>query len=303
MQLRRIDCAGQAVLIAALLILAAWQWPVAAVWQGHALQGKDVATVPSDVTGYVALLASMSWISLSYRASTPPCMSLANHVTRDVRCRKPCCGQHCWSWQSTWRSTRSSCWPLNQWQSPRRPLRSLFWQQPTLAARKANSCCDSLLFLAVLSSVFSMLMRARAFMRRWPAMELCQDSRFHQRCASRGHHSARRLEYRGRVVQYLGTIDQLLRHDAVACSALAVASIWRITRLNLWMVLTKRKRQLPGGSIWLPSFHILGPIAMLAGVLADGQKRDQFWAMCITFAIGAVIYSVWKMSSSKRSIR
>ena len=53
-------------LIAALFVLAAAQWNAPAVWQGHALEGRDTAILPSDAWGYVALLASMSWISLSY---------------------------------------------------------------------------------------------------------------------------------------------------------------------------------------------------------------------------------------------
>ena len=123
------------------------------------------------------------------------------------------------------------------------------------------------------------------------------------------------------AVLWFSTLEQLISYLGMtlsACSALAVASIWRLNRVGQ-LENAEQPDVSPTGASALrvgtgdsalrlteqvaAALYIAGTIAMLVGVLADGQKRDQFWAMCITFALGAVIYILWKISTSARPIR
>lgn len=304
-------------LIAALFVLAAWQWNASESWQGHALEGRETAILPANAWGYVALLASMSWISLSYTG-----FNAAIYVAGESR-------------QAQRTVPQAMLWATLLVMVIYVVLNAIFvlaadsvavLKAPTTVAILAAANIGGhagqqllrfIVVLAVLSSVFSMLMagpRVYAQMARDGVMPKFLDF------TSGAPRVAIILQgILSIAVVWFSTLEQLISYLGMtlsACSALAVASIWRVNRMiqiesgqqsgaaamgtSALLPSDKHAETVSNHPIqwwehWAAALYIAGTIAMLAGVLADGQKRDQFWAMCITFAVGGVIYAAWKI--------
>lgn len=272
-------------LIAALLVAAGWQWNNADVWQGGALPDRDTNTLPSDWHGTVALLAAMSWISLSYTG-----FNAAVYVageSKQVQRNVP----KAMLWATLLvmaiyvALNAAFVWAANTQEVAKAP--------PTIAILAANNIggstgqllMRSIVALAVLSSVFSMLMagpRVYAQMARDGVMPKFLDFT--------GHVPRLSIILQGllsMVVVWFSTLEQLIGYLGMtlsACSALAVAAL---------LTLHKTANRPSAWELTAAVLYIVGTIAMLVGVVLDGQKVDQFYAMWGTFALGAVIYFVW----------
>ena len=283
-------------LIVALFVLAAWQWNVAAVWQGHALAGSDTATIPSDVPGYIALLASMSWISLSYTG-----FNAAVYVAGESReARRTVPQAMLWATLVVMAiyvaMNAVFVWAADSKSVAQDPSTIAILAANNIGGLAGQQLLRFIVVLAVLSSVFSMLMagpRVYAQMARDGVMPKFLDF------TSGVPRVAIILQgVLSIAVVWISTLEQLISYLGMtlsACSALAVASIWRLNSVGRNEIQSTDVRSpLTWWEHLAAALYTLGTIAMLAGVLADGQKRDQFWAMCITFAVGALIYVVWK---------
>ena len=297
-------------LIALLLVLAGWQWNDAAVWPGHALAGRDSAVMPDGLGGYVALLASMSWISLSYTG-----FNAAVYVAGESK-------------QAQRNVPRAMFWATllvmaiyvainavfvfaaDTDQVAKTPATIAILAAANVGGSKGQLLLRAIVVLAVLSSVFSMLMagpRVYAQMARDGVMPKFLDfSRGVPRVA---------IILQGILsiaVVWISTIEQLIGYLGMtlsACSALAVASLWSSKLLALakrepTLELDEAATLVRSVRWWehlAAGVYVLGTIAMLVGVLADGQKQNELWAMCATFAVGAVVYGVWKQMGVKGS--
>ncbi len=255
-------------LIAALIVAASWQWNNASVWQGHALADRETSVLPSDWRGYVALLAAMSWISLSYTG-----FNAAVYVAGESK-------------QAQRNVPKAMLWATLIVMAIYVTLNAVFvWSvdtdevvkaPPTIAVMSAANIgggpgqflMRSIVALAVLSSVFSMLMagpRVYAQMARDGVMPRFLD--FTGQVPRVSIVSPRAPEHWGSLVQHLGTVDCYLGMTLSACSALAVAALLKLVgtanRPSAW-------------ELAAAVLYVLGTLAMLVGVVLDAKRLSSF---------------------------
>ncbi len=286
-------------LLALLLSIAAGQANNAEVWQGRALPGRETGAWPTDRAGIIALLASMSWISLSYTG-----FNAAIYVAGESKRAQRTVPQ-----SMLWASLLVTgiyvalnamfVWAADSQAVAAAPPQIAILAVTSVAGSNGQLLLRSIVALAVLSSVFSMLMagpRVYAQMARDGVMPKVLDFA--------GGVPRAAIVLQGLLsiaVVWLSTLEQLIGYLGMtlsACSALAVASVWCFNKAQKFEGSPVRWWEYTAAAV-----YILGTIAMLAGVIADGQKRDELWAMCATFVVGAVIYLLWKqapMTGSRR---
>ncbi len=146
--------------------------------------------------------------------------------------------------------------------------------------------------LAVLSSVFGMLMAGpRVYMQM--AHDGVMPSIFK---SERGvpRISVVFQALLAMVVVWIAQLEQIIDYlgmTLAACSTLAVAALWR----------TGKSEPLRWWEHLAATFYIVTTIVMLTCVVVQGQRRHQLWAVIITFALGLVLYVVWKTFSARRA--
>ncbi len=290
-------------LIAGLMIMAAAQWNDDTVWQGRPLPDRETSILPSQPWGYVALLASMSWISLSYTGFNAAVYvageskRAARHVPRAM----------------LWATLLVMAiyvalnaifvWAADSAQVVQSPPAIAILAAQNIGGPTGQVLLRSIVVAAVLSSVFSMLMagpRVYAQMARDGVMPKFLDF-------SHGVPRAA-IVLQGLLsmaVVWFSTLEQLISYLGMtlsACSALAVASIWRINAVQTTEQPGDRYAPVAWWEHLAAAIYIVGTIAMLAGVVADGQKKDQLWAMIATFAVGVFVYGIWKRFGSDKKL-
>lgn len=290
--------AQNGIVIAKLLFIAglfvwAFGFTDSSAWHGNVLPDRDPAWMPSKVSDWVALLAAMSWISLSYTG-----FNAAVYVAGESREAK----------QNVPRAMIGATllvtiiYVLLNIIFVYAPRSSAVLEDPeaiaTLSTRGLGGtamemCTRLIVSLAVLSSVFGMLLagpRVYMQMARDGVMPRFLDAQngvprsavLMQAILSIAVVWAARLE---QIIGYLGM-------TLSACSALTVAAIWRLKTVSL------TDENVDGKPISLleslaAAFYIIGTVAMLMAVVIEGQRAAELWAVGATVLIGFVIYFVW----------
>ncbi|MCC6510383.1 MAG: APC family permease [Pirellulaceae bacterium] len=266
-------------------------------WQGDALPDRETAVWPASSMGWVALLASMSWISLSYtgfnaavyvagesasaQRNVPRAMLLATGLVMLL-------------------------YVLMNAVFVYAPAGADVSQDPegiailaasALGGPTMNGLLRTIVSLAVLSSVFSMLLAGpRVY------VQMASDGVMPQFLNANARVPRVAVFMQGLLsisVVWAASLEKLIGYlgmTLAACSALAVSALWCLNR----SASTTRYAPVAWWEHLAATSYVVGTLGMLAAVVAEGQRRSELWAVGGTFALGLLIYIVWQTYQRQR---
>lgn len=287
----------------ALLLLWAFGASPAIAWLGSALPNREVSTFPISASGWVTFFAAMSWIAFSYAG-----FNAAVYVAGESRAAQR-------------NVPLAMLWATGLVTLIYLLLNVVFvWAPSSIAvvsddASKASiaamatralggapmeTLTRAIISLAVLSSVFGMLLAGpRVY------MQMARDGVMPRLLRTVGEVPRRAIVMQGVLsvgVVWLTQLNEIIGYLGMtlsACSALAVAAIWRLGRSDL-----ARQATLDYPLSWVEhsaaAIYIFGTVVMLSAVLIEGQRMGELLAMLATFVIGWLIYFVWSRQGAVR---
>lgn len=267
-------------------------------WRGSALPDRDTGWWPENSRAWVVLLGSMSWISLSYtgfnaaiyvagqsqaaQRSVPRAMLLATILVMFVYLL------------------------LNTIFVYGPPAESIANQEAvaaiasrSLGGANMETITRVIIALALISSVFSLLLagpRVYWQMARDGVMPRILDTDSEVPRAAVIVQCALSL-----VAIWIASIPQLLAYLGLtlsACSALTIATIWRLSTI------IPDSKSLRWWEHLSAIVYILGTVLMFAA--ATNLRPDEFKACLITVGAGALVYGVWwwaEKSGSRQAMK
>ena len=286
--------------------LLAWAFLVSPsqAWQGGPLPGRDTGMVPSNSQAWITLWASMSWIALSYTG-----FNAAVYVAGESR--------------SAQRNVpRAMIWATLLVTVIYLLLNIIFVGAPraedvvatdaskaaiAAAATRAlggtpmETLTRAIIALAVLSSVFGMLLAGpRVY------VQMARDGvmpRFLKSISEVSGWAVIMQAGLSIAVVWLASLNEIIGYLGMtlsACSALAVAAIWRLNRSPESQAATRANpvNLLEHGAALL---YISGTLVMLAAVLIQGQRTNELIAVTATFVVGLLLHFTWRQRSEKQS--
>ncbi|MGN6136746.1 MAG: APC family permease [Aureliella sp.] len=279
------------------LLVWAFAFTSSSAWQGGSLPGRDTAALPSDASGWIDLLAAMSWIALSYTG-----FNAAVYVAGES--------------QAAQRNVpRAMLWATLLVTAIYILLNIIFLKAPppeqivgdpsrmaaiaatatrALGGPAMETLTRAIIALAVLSSVFSMLLAGpRVY------LQMARDGVMPKFLKPAGDVPTAAVLMQAALsiaVVWLAQLEQIIGYLGMtlsACSGLAVAAIWRLHRSAETRAATEQQPV-----TWLEHSaaggYIVGTLVMLAAVLASGQRTAELVAVAFTFVTGLLVHIVWK---------
>ena len=275
------------------LLSWAFLFTSSSAWQGGPLPGRDSSALPHDLGGCVGLLAAMSWIALSYtgfnaavyvagesraaRSNVPRAMIWATLVVTVIYVLMNIV------FIGAPRSTEVVA-------STTSKLAIASTATRALGGSVMESLTRAIIALAVLSSVFGMLLAGpRVY------LQMARDGVMPRYLKSVGGVPRAAIAMQAAlsiVVVWLAQLQEIIGYLGMtlsACSALAVAALWR---LHASPESRDAVRRMPLN--WLEhsaaAVYIIGTLLMLAAVVAKGDRTNELIAVVATFAIGGLLY-------------
>jgi len=283
-------------------------------WQGAALPDRDPAWLPHDMLGWVDLLASMSWIAFSYAGfnaaiyvagesraaerNVPTAMLLATVLVTVIYVLL----------NILFVFGPSSASVL---ETPESKNAIAATATMALGGAPMANLTRLIVTLAVLSSVFGMLLAGpRVY---W---QMARDGVMPQFLNSQSTLPRAAVFLQAIlsiVVVWLAQLEQIINYLSMtlsACSALTVASMWRLSSTRIAHALEEadpgkvQPRATVGPLAWWEQvsaiIYIVGTIVMLAAVVYQGQRRGEVFAVVGTIVVGLIVYGVWQLGSHRQ---